>query len=90
MKSLRTATVPVAEATSPQPSPPEAEGEKSASVIGRMAVIRVAGEQYVGTVIDAVAGEPGRAKRMRIQSPGARQGDVVQPSEYIFLEWDTD
>ena len=59
---------------------------KQRSVIGRYAIIRVAGEQYRGTVLDQDSN--GRTKRIRIQSPGARQGNVVQPSEYIFLEFD--
>lgn len=56
-------------------------------VIGRMAVVRVAGQQYVGSVIDATP--DGHAKRIRLQSPGAKQGNVVMPGEYIFMEWDT-
>lgn len=54
-------------------------------MIGRMAVIRVDGAQYVGNVIDATP--DGKAKRIRIQSPGAKQGSVVMPGEYIFMEW---
>jgi hypothetical protein len=53
--------------------------------IGRLAVIRVGGEQYVGNVLDC--GPGGKAKRIRVQSPGARQGNVYFPNEYIFMEW---
>jgi hypothetical protein len=54
------------------------------SPIGRFASISVEGVHYVGSVIDAA----GRmAKRIRIQSRGVRQGDVVQPGEYKLLEF---
>lgn len=55
-------------------------------VIGRRCIIRVDGQQYVGTVIDA--GHDHRAKRVRIQSPGPKQGNVVMRGDYLFLEWD--
>jgi hypothetical protein len=42
------------------------------------------GAQYVGTVMDAMGK---KAKRVRIQSPGKRQGDVVMPTEYVALEF---
>jgi hypothetical protein len=60
-------------------------GRNRTSVIGRLAVIRVGGEQYVGNVLDC--GPGGKAKRIRVQSPGARQGNVYFPNEYIFMEW---
>lgn len=58
--------------------------ETRRSPIGRVAVIRTGGEQYLGTVIDAIGDKP---KRVRIQSPGRRQGDVVLPREYVLMEW---
>jgi len=54
------------------------------SPIGRSAVIRVGSHQYVGTIIDA-AGR--KAKRVRIQSQGQRQGDVLMPGEYVLMEF---
>ena len=59
---------------------------KKRKVIGRRAIIRVGGEQYWGTVIDATHDH--RAKRIRIQSPGSRQGNVVMPGEYGLIEFD--
>jgi hypothetical protein len=61
------------------------EGRGPASPIGRKLVLRLSdGAQYVGTVLDA-AGK--KAKRVRIQSPGAKQGAVVMPTEYVVLEY---
>lgn len=58
---------------------------KQRNVIGRSAVVRVNGAQYVGTVIDA---RDNHAKRIRIQTPGPKQGSVVLPGEYILVEFE--
>lgn len=56
------------------------------SIIGRFARIHLTGttQDLVGNVIDLDSG--GRPKRVRIQfGDPARKGDVVFPSEYVFL-----
>jgi hypothetical protein len=55
------------------------------SPIGRKATIRVGKKLYVGTVIDAIER---KAKRIRIQTPGERQGDVVMPGDYVLMEFE--
>ena len=50
--------------------------------IGEWVVILHDDRQYVGTVLDCVAGG-NQPKRVRIQR-GPLQGKVVQPSEYTF------
>lgn len=55
------------------------------NVIGRFAVVRHGKKFLTVSVIDAVAGE-NKAKRVRIQK-GPRQGEVLMPSEYQFMEF---
>ena len=45
------------------------------------------GKCFLASVLDAVAGEPGRPKRVRIQRDVQRQGDVLMPSEYSLKRW---
>ncbi len=61
-----------------------ARSMQTKNIIGRRCAIRVNDEPYEGTVVDS---NQGMAKRIRIQSKGKRQGDVVQPWEYIFMEF---
>lgn len=55
-------------------------------VIGRFARVRHAGELMLVTVIDSYAGE-NRAKRVRVQTPGACQGQVLMPGQYELVEF---
>ena len=57
------------------------------SVVGRFAVVVHEGQCRVVSVMDAVAGEPGTPKRVRIQRDVARQGEVLMPSQYRFKCW---
>ena len=57
------------------------------SVVGRFAVVVHEGKCFLASVLDAVAGEPGRPKRVRIQRDVQRQGDVLMPSEYSLKRW---
>lgn len=59
------------------------------NTIGRMAVIRHEGELYQATIIDLVAGTD-RAKRVRIQRDLYKQGTVLMPGQYEFIEWADD
>lgn len=60
--------------------------EQRKTNIGRMAVIGYRGHQYLGNVIDLVAGTP-HPKRIRIQYDPELQGKVVMPGQYAFIEW---
>lgn len=66
---------------------------RSGSCCGRWVVVLApakAGSQeevlQVGTVVDFMAGEVDKPKRIRIQR-GARQGEVVGIGEYVFKGW---
>jgi hypothetical protein len=59
---------------------------------GRLARIQIEhkGERRIvyGNAIDYPAGDPMKARRVRIQrGEPDRHGDVVQPHEYVFLGW---
>lgn len=56
------------------------------TVIGRLVIIRHSGVLYTATVIDSVAGE-NRAKRVRIQTKGTKQGTVLMPRDYDLIEF---
>lgn len=58
---------------------------KVASPIGKLAVIRSEGQQHVATVIDATPDL--KAKRVRVQSPGPIQGNVLMPGGYVLVEF---
>lgn len=60
---------------------------KRKTAIGRTAMIVSRGRRFIATVIDAVAREPHRAKRVRVQSQGALHGNVLQPNEYTLIEY---
>jgi len=62
--------------------------ETRRSPIGRTAEIRHDGEVLTATVIDEVPGTR-QAKRMRVQTPGRTQGNVLMPYEYELLEYVT-
>lgn len=57
--------------------------------IGRMAVIGYMGHQYLGNVLDLVAGTQ-CPKRIRIQFDPMLQGKVLMPGQYEFIEWKDD
>lgn len=61
---------------------------KRTSVIGRFAqVLDKAGTRLRVTVIDKVAGT-NRAKRVRVQTPGPCQGEVLMPGSYSLIEFE--
>lgn len=43
-------------------------------------------QRYLASVIDCVAGE-NRAKRVRVQSKGSLQGQVLMPGDYALIEF---
>lgn len=53
------------------------------NIVGTWVVIEHLKRQYVGTVMDTVAGT-NQPKRVRIQR-GPLQGEVVIPSQYTYL-----
>jgi hypothetical protein len=55
-------------------------------VIGRFVEIRTQGLLLKATVLDTVAGE-NLPKRVRVQSIGSIQGDVLMPGQYEIVQF---